>query len=109
MLFTTGKATVHDRKQDIYRSPNDTGIMFKAIITVKLRPSILDPEGKAIEHALNSLDFKGLSNVRVGKEIELNVDVASEAEAAAAVDKACSQLLANPVMEDYLVKIEKVQ
>ena len=83
--------------------------MFKAIITVKLRTSILDPEGKAIEHALNSLDFTGLSDVRVGKEIELSVDAPSEEEASATVDAVCGKLLANPVMEDYFFKIEKVQ
>jgi len=82
--------------------------MYKAIITVKLRPSILDPEGKAIEHALQSLDYTQLSGVRVGKEIELTVDAASREEAESAVNLACSKLLANPVMEDYTVTLQEL-
>lgn len=81
--------------------------MFKAIITVKLRPSILDPEGKAIEHAMQSLDFKALSGVRIGKLIELSVDGADRAAAEAMVDEACRKLLANPVMEDYTFELHE--
>ncbi len=81
--------------------------MFKAIITVKLRPSILDPEGKAIEHALQSLDFKALSGVRIGKLVEMQVDAADRAAAEAAVVDACRQLLANPVMEDYTYELHE--
>ena len=81
--------------------------MFKAIITVKLRPSILDPEGKAIEHALQSLDYRALSGVRVGKRIELLVDLADRAAAEAAVDEACRKLLANTVMEDYTFELQQ--
>ncbi|MDT8323448.1 MAG: phosphoribosylformylglycinamidine synthase subunit PurS [Bacteroidota bacterium] len=82
--------------------------MYKAIITVKLRPSILDPEGKAIEHALQSLDYTQLSGVRVGKEIELTVDAPNREEAEAAVDKACIKVLSNPVMEDYTFVLEEL-
>ncbi|MBR9974227.1 MAG: phosphoribosylformylglycinamidine synthase subunit PurS [Bacteroidetes bacterium] len=81
--------------------------MFKAIITVKLRPSILDPEGKAIEHALQSLDYTALSCVRIGKRIELQVDLDDRAAAEAAVDEACRKLLANTVMEDYTFELQK--
>ena len=81
--------------------------MYKATITVKLRPSILDPEGKAIEHALHSLEFAGLGNVRVGKEIELSVDAVSEEAARSAVDEACRKVLSNPVMEDYTFTLEQ--
>ncbi|MBE0644240.1 MAG: phosphoribosylformylglycinamidine synthase subunit PurS [Bacteroidetes bacterium] len=81
--------------------------MFKAIITVKLRPSILDPEGKAIEHALQSLDFKTLSGVRIGKLVEMQVDAADRAAAEAVVIEACRQLLANQVMEDYTYELHE--
>ncbi len=81
--------------------------MFKAIITVKLRPSILDPEGKAIEHAMQSLDFQALSGVRIGKLIELSVNGLDRAAAEAAVDEACRKLLANPVMEDYTFELHE--
>jgi phosphoribosylformylglycinamidine synthase subunit PurS len=75
--------------------------MYKAVITVKLRPSILDPEGKAIEHALTSLGHASLNGVRVGKHIELSVATADRALAEQQVDEACRKLLANTVMEDY--------
>lgn len=81
--------------------------MFKAIITVKLRPSILDPEGKAIAHALKSLDFEAISNVRVGKLIELQVAGSDRSAAEAAVDEACRKLLANTVMEDYTFELHE--
>lgn len=81
--------------------------MFKAIITVKLRPSILDPEGKAIEHALKSLEYSALSRVRVGKLIELQVEGNDRAAAEAAVDEACRRLLANTVMEDYTFELHE--
>jgi phosphoribosylformylglycinamidine synthase len=81
--------------------------MFQAIITVKLRPSILDPEGKAIEHAMQSLEFKSLSGVRIGKVIELRVNEPDRATAEAAVIEACGKLLANPVMEDYTYELHE--
>lgn len=83
--------------------------MYKATITVKLRPSILDPEGKAIEHAFQSLSFGDLSHVRVGKQIEINVAAESKENAEMLVDEACRKLLANPVMEDYSVTLEEVK
>lgn len=82
--------------------------MYKAIVTVKLRPSILDPEGKAIEHAITSLGFSALRNVRVGKHIELHVDAASEEAARPMVDEACRKLFSNPVMEDYTFTLEEM-
>ncbi len=75
--------------------------MYKAIVTVKLRPSILDPEGKALEQALRSLGYDTVSGVRVGKEIELNIDTIDRGVAEAQVDEACRKLLANTVMEDF--------
>ena len=74
---------------------------FNSTVLVRLRPSILDPEGKAIYHALQSLSFHQVTGVRVGKEIELAVDADDEAGARLIVDEICRKLLANPVMEDY--------
>lgn len=82
--------------------------MYKAIITVKLRPSILDPEGKAIEQALQSLDFTALSGLRVGKYIEMNVEATERDVAEQMVNAACGKLLANPVMEDYSYELHEV-
>ncbi len=82
--------------------------MYKAHITVTLRPSILDPQGKAAHHALGELGFSSVQSVRIGKFIELDVDAASAAEAKTVAENACKQLLANAVMEDFHVEIQSV-
>lgn len=74
---------------------------FIANITVTLRRSILDVQGKAVEQALHSLHMQGLSNVRIGKHIELHVQALDQDSASALITEACSKLLTNPVMEDY--------
>lgn len=74
-------------------------------VRVKPRPGLLDPEGKAIHHALDSLGFSGVADVRVGKVIDLELDAASEAEATATAEEMCRKLLANPVTEDFLVTV----
>lgn len=81
--------------------------MYKAVVTVTLRPSILDPQGKAVLHALHDLEHGSVQQVRIGKHIELAVDAPSREEAERTVREACEQLLANPVMEDYAVHIEE--
>ena len=80
--------------------------MYRAVVTVTLRPSILDPQGKAIQHALHALGHTAVGAVRAGKHLELLLDVASAEEAARVAREAAAQLLANPVMEDYAVAVE---
>ena len=80
--------------------------MYKAKVNVTLRPSILDPKGKAAHHALENLGLNQVENVRIGKFIELDVNASSEAEAKAIAERACSKLLANEVMEDFFIEIE---
>jgi len=80
---------------------------YTARIHVTLRPSILDPQGKAVEHAIATLGVQSVRNVRIGKFIELNVEGGSEAEARQRTEEVCRKLLANPVMEDYTVEIQK--
>lgn len=80
---------------------------FTAHVTVTLRPSILDPQGKATHHALTQLDFAQIGSVRIGKFIALEIDAASEEEARQVAEKAAGQLLANPVMEDFRVVIHR--
>ena len=63
--------------------------MYKAKVNVTLRPSILDPKGKAAHHALENLGLKQVENVRIGKFIELDVHVSSKAEAKAIAEQAC--------------------
>ncbi len=74
---------------------------MKLRIHVTLKPGVLDPQGKAIEHALSGLGFAGVEGARVGKLIELDV---AEGTSDADVDRMCRQLLANTVIENYRVE-----
>ncbi|MBS0168746.1 MAG: phosphoribosylformylglycinamidine synthase subunit PurS [Nitrospira sp.] len=79
---------------------------MKAKIHVTLKQGILDPQGKAIEHALDSLGFKHAANVRVGKYMEVDLDETDRAKADAQVKQMCEQLLANTVIEDYRYELQ---
>ena len=74
---------------------------MKLRIHVTLKPGVLDPQGKAIEHALSGLGFAGVEGARVGKLIELEV---AEGVSDEQVDAMCRQLLANTVIENYRVE-----
>jgi phosphoribosylformylglycinamidine synthase len=74
---------------------------MKAKIHVTLKQGILDPQGKAIEHALDSLGFKNAANVRVGKYMELDVRETDKTKAEAQVKQMCEKLLANTIIEEY--------
>ena len=74
-------------------------------IRVKPRPGLLNPEGKAIHHALNSLGWSEVSDVRVGKAIYVDLEAASAEAAVQAADAMCRKLLANPVTENYEVDL----
>lgn len=74
---------------------------MKAKIHVTLKQGILDPQGKAIEHALDTLGFKNTSNVRVGKYMELDLVEKDKAKAEAEVKAMCEKLLANTIIEEY--------
>lgn len=82
--------------------------MFKARITVTLRPSILDPQGKVSHHALTELGFTSISGVRIGKFIEMDIDAGSAEAARAQAEEACTKLLANQVMEDFHIDIDEL-
>ena len=82
--------------------------MFKATINITLRPSILDPQGKATQRALHSLGFDSVGEVRMGKYVEMLIEASDKEEASAIADAACSKLMANPVMEDYTFSLESV-
>ncbi|HYA35716.1 MAG TPA: phosphoribosylformylglycinamidine synthase subunit PurS [Candidatus Binataceae bacterium] len=75
-------------------------------VFVTPRKGILDPQGRAVEHALASLGFTGVGNVRIGRYITLDVEARSADEARAAASKMCEQLLANPLIEDYRFEVE---
>lgn len=82
--------------------------MFLSKINITLRTSILDPQGKAVEHAIQSLGIGAVKEVRMGKYIEMHLESNSESEARAATEEVCKKLLANPVMEDYRFELEKI-
>ena len=82
--------------------------MFRSTVRITLRKSILDPQGKAVEHAIATLGIAAVNNVRMGKVIEFNIDQQSETEAKKTTEEVCRKLLANPVMEDYQFEIQKV-
>ena len=77
---------------------------MKAKIHVTLKNGVLDPQGKAVEHALGSLGFSGVSGVRQGKYIELNLAETDKAKARAQLEAMCQKLLANPLIEDYEIQ-----
>lgn len=79
---------------------------FRVHVRVIPRPGLLDPQGQAVEHALGSLGFDGVREVRVGKAIELGIEAASPTEAEAAARRMCERLLANPVTEDFVVAVD---
>ena len=70
-----------------------------------LKNGVLDPQGKAIGHSLNRLGFPEVGDVRQGKYIEIELADGDKAEAKAAVESMCRQLLANPVIENYTVDV----
>lgn len=78
---------------------------YKAQVVVTLRENILDVQGKAIEHALHSLDFDMMSDVRIGKHIELEIEAQNDGQAEAFLEEAGKKLLSNPVIEDFTVKV----
>ena len=79
--------------------------MYISKINTSLRKTILDPQGKAIEHSLKSLGFEPIIDTRIGKYIELKIDAGSKQEAEQISEEACKKLLANPVMEDFTFEV----
>ena len=78
---------------------------MKATVTVMLKPGVLDPQGKAIGHALHTLGFEAVGEVRAGKVIELELAETDPAAARAAAEEMARRLLANTVIESYRVEI----
>jgi phosphoribosylformylglycinamidine synthase len=81
--------------------------LFHANIIVTLRASILDPQGKAVEHAIHSMKYRQASNVRIGKFVEMDIDVPTKPKAEEIVRVLGDKLLTNPVMEDFTYTLEK--
>ncbi len=79
--------------------------MTTAIVNVFLKEGVLDPQGKATHHALDSLGFEGVEDVRIGKQIVLKLSTDDKNAAEAEVKEMCETLLANTVIEDYTIEI----
>lgn len=84
-----------------------TARTMKAIIRVTLKNGVLDPQGKAIQQALSGLGLWGIDEVRQGKLIEMNLQTGDEDEARDIVEKACKDLLANTVIENYSYELQR--
>jgi phosphoribosylformylglycinamidine synthase len=80
---------------------------MKARVTVTLKNGVLDPQGKAIANALGALGIEGVQDVRQGKFIEVELDEKDPANARAALERMCKELLANPVIENYRYELEE--
>ncbi|MCC6864075.1 MAG: phosphoribosylformylglycinamidine synthase subunit PurS [Rhodobacteraceae bacterium] len=78
---------------------------MKARVTIMLKAGVLDPQGEAVRHALATVGFPGVTAVRQGKVIELDLDQADKAAADVEVKAMCEKLLANTVIESYRVEI----
>ena len=76
-----------------------------AVVNVFLKEGVLDPQGKAAHHALDYLGFAGVNDVRIGKQIIINLETEDRAAAETEVKEMCETLLANTVIEDYTIEI----
>jgi phosphoribosylformylglycinamidine synthase subunit PurS len=83
--------------------------VFHSKVFVTLKKSILDPQGKAVEQGIHSLGFESVGDVRIGKYIEMDIDVDSRGEAERITREISEKLLANLVMESYSFTIEPVK
>ena len=80
-------------------------VEMKARVFVTLKNGVLDPQGKAIGHALTGLGFPGIGEVRQGKLIDIDLEETNEAKARAALKEMCEKLLANTVIEKYEIEL----
>jgi phosphoribosylformylglycinamidine synthase PurS subunit len=83
--------------------------VFHSKVFVTLKKSILDPQGKAVEQGIHSLGFDIVSDVRIGKYIEMNIDTNSQQDAGRITKEISEKLLANLVMESYLFTTEPIK
>ena len=76
-----------------------------AIVNIFLKQGVLDPQGKAIHHALNAMNFEGVEDVRMGKQIVLKLISDNKEDAQKEVEKMAEEILANTVIEDYTIEL----
>jgi phosphoribosylformylglycinamidine synthase PurS subunit len=78
---------------------------MKATVIVRLKPEVLDVQGSAVQRALGKLGFEGVSNVRIGKIVELEIAEGDAKEVEARLNKMAKEMLANPVIEDFETRV----
>ncbi|WP_024955641.1 phosphoribosylformylglycinamidine synthase subunit PurS [Sulfurospirillum arcachonense] len=78
---------------------------MKVIVNIQLKEGVLDPQGKAVHHALSALSFNEVNDVRIGKQIILQVNEGNEQDIKAKVANMCEELLANTVIENYEIEL----
>lgn len=83
--------------------------MYQGKVYVTLKKSVLDPQGATVKHALSSLGFADVDEVRVGKFLEVRLKGNTEKEAKAKLDEMCRKLLANPVIEEYRCELKEAE
>jgi len=80
-------------------------MIFNVQVKVTLKPTVMDAQGTTIERALTKLGHDGVSDVRIGKYITMRVDTSSVEEAKKAAAVMCEELLANPIIEEFMVEV----
>jgi len=80
---------------------------MKVVANIFLKNGVLDPQGKAVHHGLDALGFEAVNDVRVGKQIVIDLDTDDETKAIEEVKAMCEKLLANTVIENYEVEVKK--
>lgn len=80
-------------------------MIFHVQIEVTLKPTVMDAQGTTIEKALHKLGHKQVSNVRIGKFISLEIAADSSADAESTAEQMCQELLANPIIEQYVIRV----
>jgi phosphoribosylformylglycinamidine synthase PurS subunit len=78
---------------------------MKVVINISLKDGVLDPEGQAIQTSLSNLGFNDFENVRIGKQIILNIDKSDKSDVFQEADQMCQKILANTVIENYKIEI----
>jgi phosphoribosylformylglycinamidine synthase len=82
--------------------------MFKAEIYINLKKTVVDPQGATIKHALESMGYHHLDEVRIGKMVTMVLDYDDKKKAEEKINEMCKKLLANPIIEDYSFKLVQV-
>jgi phosphoribosylformylglycinamidine synthase len=83
--------------------------LYKATVIVKRRPSIVDPQGKAVEQGAKLLGFNNIEQTRIGKYIEFFINADDKSAAEKEINEYCTKLLSNPIMEDFEFTLEEAK